>query len=493
MIRTPVADLEVLPGAEPAGGGAELLGAALEVGQGVGVLDLVAELDQPDPALVEHQRVVVPLVPALEPELAGLLVHDLHAERVRVVVAGFFEVRHPQMDVPQPDDSACLTHPTRSFLFASSLRCSPCRPAAGGPSDDRVRRGSGRRTQTRLSRSPSWSSMTMLVSGTARQLRQIPSTRSSSVSTLVGDRPLVADLAEHELNLADPATAALAADPVAQPGPRQRARAASRRRCASTCTPSGRMRHLGSVNPPRIASSCSHAAVHPDRAEPVELGDHDPARAAAARRPSGRRTARSHPASSALAPRGQRLGQPDQRRGRVAHHGAAGGGVDRPAGPEDAAENAEVDQRVRADGPGRRAMIRAAPALSATESGRRKGSRVARVHHLDGRRRPPPWPRGPGRPWSAPSIRSPIRNAISGSARGWMSSSRCTGSPMRDHHPRRQPAEDRLVDAQRLALDPAGQPQLRADDAARRPAGGARRTATGPCRPSRRAGTGGFG
>ena len=62
------------------------------------------------------------------------------------------------------------------------------------------------------------------------------------------------------------------------------------------------------------------------------------------------------------------------------------------------------------------------------------------------------------------AIRSRIRNAISGSARGWMSASSGQRLAVRDHHPRRQPAEDGLVDAQRLALDPARQPQLRTDD-----------------------------
>ena len=196
----------------------ELLGAALEVGQVVVVLDLVAELDQPDAALLEHQGVVVPLVPALEPELAGLLVHDLHAEGVGVVVAGFFEVGHPQVHVPQPNNGTCLTHPTfLSFLLR-------WRDSVAGPPRGGFARSSGRRIpRTRLSRSPSWSSITMLVIGTARQLRQIPSTRSSSLSTLVGDRALVTDLAELELHLADSATAAPAADPVTQPGPRQRA------------------------------------------------------------------------------------------------------------------------------------------------------------------------------------------------------------------------------------------------------------------------------
>ena len=80
----------------------------LEVGEVVVVIDLVAELDQPDAALLEHQGVVVPLVPALEVQLAGLLVHDLHAQGVRVVVAGLLEVGHPQVHVPQPNHGAHL-------------------------------------------------------------------------------------------------------------------------------------------------------------------------------------------------------------------------------------------------------------------------------------------------------------------------------------------------------------------------------------------------
>ena len=92
--RHAVADGQVLAPAEPGRGHPELLGALLEFRQVVVAVDLVPELDQPDAALLEHQRVVVPLVPALEPQLAGLLVHDLHAQRVRVVVAGLLEVRH---------------------------------------------------------------------------------------------------------------------------------------------------------------------------------------------------------------------------------------------------------------------------------------------------------------------------------------------------------------------------------------------------------------
>jgi len=70
----PVADREVLPRAEPPDRRPELLRAAFEIGQSVDVLDLVAELDQADSALLEDQGVVVPLVPALEPELSRLLV-----------------------------------------------------------------------------------------------------------------------------------------------------------------------------------------------------------------------------------------------------------------------------------------------------------------------------------------------------------------------------------------------------------------------------------
>ena len=106
---------------------------------------------------------------------------------------------------------------------------------------------------------------------------------------------------------------------------------------------------------------------------------------AAAPRPSDRRTSTIDPGSTHSPSSGQRLRQPDQRRGRVAHDGAAGRGVDRPAAPEDAAQDTEIDQRVRAGGRGRRATIRAAPALSATESGQAEGLGVAGVHHLDGR------------------------------------------------------------------------------------------------------------
>ena len=77
--------------------------------------DLVAELDQADAALLDDQGVVVPFVPALEPELAGFLGHHLHPERVRVVVAGLFQVRDSKMHVAESND--CAAH----LLFTSVL------------------------------------------------------------------------------------------------------------------------------------------------------------------------------------------------------------------------------------------------------------------------------------------------------------------------------------------------------------------------------------
>lgn len=53
-----------------------------------------------------------------------------------------------------------------------------------------------------------------------------------------------------------------------------------------------------------------------------------------------------------------------------------------------------------------------------------------------------------------------MRNAISGSARGWMSWSRGIGK----EHARGQPTEYWFIDTQRRALDAAGQPQFRADE-----------------------------
>ena len=70
----------------------ELLRALLEVRHRVFALDLVAELDQPDAAFLQHQRVLVPLVPAFQVERALLLLHHLHAPRVGIVVAGLLQV-----------------------------------------------------------------------------------------------------------------------------------------------------------------------------------------------------------------------------------------------------------------------------------------------------------------------------------------------------------------------------------------------------------------
>ena len=184
------------------------------VGQVVVALDLVAELDQPDAALLEHQGVVVPLVPALEPELAGLLVHDLHAKRVRVVVAGFFEVGHPKVDVPEPNNGTCLTHSTFLSVLLSLVGWSrTAREACWS---------SGRRT-----RGPS-EPVTFLELDDDVRDRDSAAAQADPLDALVvtehalGDRALVADLPKLELDLADPATAALAPHPVTQPGPRQR-------------------------------------------------------------------------------------------------------------------------------------------------------------------------------------------------------------------------------------------------------------------------------
>ena len=216
--------------------------------------------------------------------------------------------------------------------------------------------------------------------------------------------------------------------------------------------------------PQRPSDVLTAQLVHLDRAEPVELGGHDASRAAAAPRPSARRTARSP------RPRGARPGPPARRPAR--RRAAAGWPITAPpaavsiraAAPEHAAEHAQVDQVA-----GRRARApsttRAAPALSATESTSRNALGVARVDDLDRRPAPPRWPRAPRRPSSAPAIAPADRNAISGSARGWMSSSSGSGSPDGTQHARGQPAVHRFVDAQRVALDPAGQAQLRADDA----------------------------
>ena len=234
----------------------------------------------------------------------------------------------------------------------------------------------------------------------------------------VGDRALVADLAEHELHLADSATAAPAAHPVPQPGPRQAA-AGSRRRGPR------RARRRARWSPPaRVAARLETAsivllscAVHADRAEPVELGDHDPRPAAAARRPSGRRTARSIPAS---------MHSPRAASASASQTSAAAGWPMTappaavsitPAVPEHAAQHAESTSssggrpRAPSDDPRRAGVV---------------GHRVRQAEAA--RSSASPRPRWPGTTASVAastwatvvgaSIRFPIRNAISGSARG---------------------------------------------------------------------------
>ena len=81
---TPPLDREVValapldPAAELAGPPAR----GVEVG---GALDLVAELDHPDAALLQDDGVVVELIPPLAVQRAWFLLDELHAERLAVV------------------------------------------------------------------------------------------------------------------------------------------------------------------------------------------------------------------------------------------------------------------------------------------------------------------------------------------------------------------------------------------------------------------------
>ena len=256
--------------------------------------------------------------------------------------------------------------------------------------------------------------MTMLVSGTARQLRQMPSTRSSSAEHAVGDRTLVAHLAEHELDLADPAPAALAADPVPQPGPAQRAQ-------QGLLLGGGDVHAVGQDRHVVLGGIRSRSAtVHLDSSRAVELGGHAVARRAAAREavsppvstivPASRRSPR---AASALASQAT---------------AAAGWPI---AAPPAAVSNPPRYRNTQpstwrsTSSPGVGGATRARPARRPRC---RRPSRVAGTAGRSGS--PSPRSRGsprrspPARPASggAGSIRRPMRNAISGSARGWMSS-----------------------------------------------------------------------
>src|SRR5690606_28975875 len=69
-------------------------------------------LDDTDTALLEDDRVVVPLVPRLVEGALGTLGRDVgmglvEPHRVRVVVLGLSHVRHTNVGVAQPHDSHC--------------------------------------------------------------------------------------------------------------------------------------------------------------------------------------------------------------------------------------------------------------------------------------------------------------------------------------------------------------------------------------------------
>ena len=207
---------------------------------------------------------------------------------------------------------------------------------------------------------------------------------------------------------------------------RPRARAASRPVAAVDAEPSGRM--------VTSASALDSSQVKWTRAEAVEVGGHhDPGRAAPRR--SGRRTARSCPASGTT-PGRERLHQPDQRRRRMAHHGAPGRGVDRPRGPEDTARTLRSTNSA-----GGAAVV---PGLPARRRRCRRPSRAAGT----GRSTASPSPRrGQHRVVPASTLATvaggsssvPIRKAISGSARGWISSPRVPAH-RGQQHPGGQPA-----------------------------------------------------
>ena len=332
----------------------------LEVGEVVVALDLVAELDQPDAALLEHQGVVVPLVPALEPELAGLLVHDLHAEGVRVVVAGFFEVGHPKVDVPEPDDGTCLTHlplPFTSFVADVGAGRGPPSEALLG-----VRIGE--------SEDPP-EPVTFLELDDDVRDRDGPAAQADPLDALVvteharGDRALVADLPSLSWTLQIPQPPRLQPTRYRSPA-RASARSSVSPSAAVTRTPSGRMVTSAIRTPP----SC---AMHPDRAEPVELRGRD---TPGVQRHGGRQAAGQHdrPGLDALAP-GRRAPRPARP-------------APRPDGPSRRRRprcrslpryrktQPRTSRSTSSSGGAARVprTTRAAPALSATESGRRKGS-----------------------------------------------------------------------------------------------------------------------
>ena len=104
-----VTDLGVLTLAHPLDGDAEGRGLLLDVVDVLGELHLPAELHQADAALLEDDRVVVPLVPGLVVDLVAVRVGLVEAHRVGVVVLGLGQVRDADMGVAHPHDSHCYS------------------------------------------------------------------------------------------------------------------------------------------------------------------------------------------------------------------------------------------------------------------------------------------------------------------------------------------------------------------------------------------------
>jgi hypothetical protein len=102
----------------PLGQAAELTGTLLQFLQVGLALDLVAELHHADAALLQDDGMVIELIPPLVVQLAWLLVHELHAERLAVVRAGFLQVRDPDVHVPHSHDTHMAAFPSFESLRA---------------------------------------------------------------------------------------------------------------------------------------------------------------------------------------------------------------------------------------------------------------------------------------------------------------------------------------------------------------------------------------
>src|SRR5215207_528450 len=229
---------------------------------------------------------------------------------------------------------------------------------------------------------------------------------------LWGDRPFVADLAELELHLADATAPSLAAHPVSQSGPGQRPEqglvvgsvdldaVGEDRHSHTQCTPIDPRPSNSAVTTPS-ASSRTDAVSPPDST--TEPGSIPSPRCASASASQTRAAAgcpiTAPPAAVSIPPRPRKTQPRTARSTRSA---------------------------------GRRACVpsttRAAPALSAMESGSWNGAEYRESTTSTAARTASVAANTPAIVVGA-SIRSRTRKAISGSARGRISSPRCTGSP----------------------------------------------------------------